>query len=762
MPGALDDVKVVDFGHYIAGPLLAELLAQNGADVIHVDPPGGPRLKGLPDAYLNRGKRRITLDLTTAEDRRVAQELIQSADVVVENFRPGVMDRLGLGPGRMLPASPRLVYCSLPGFAHDDPRASVPSWEGVVMSATAGYRRLRDHWDWQARSNAVVDDPERPLFSAIPVASTTAAMLGALRVAVALLRRDETGRGGWLEVPLSEAMLEVVGFHLEFPGFVGASDAPPKPFLGSYLCADGGYVDQVSYPRFVEKFLVAAGVWADWKAAGFSDMAQVFADPTLRTEADRRFADLILTRPSTVWEAIVTELRIPFARVRTADEWLASNHARESGMVAVLDDPEFGPVSMAGTAIHFSRTPATISQRTLPNVDRQQVLDDLRNIRIYPDPSTAKDDPAPLAGVSVVEFSQVVAGPIAGRLLADFGADVIKVANPSPAGNNGFHGSFTNRGKRTAFLDVQDPADQGVLRSAIREADVLLQNYAYGAMERYGFGFDTLSAERPDLVYVSLSAFSREGPWKGRRGHENQAVAATGLSARYGGPQGWPIYQPYLVSDVGTGILGAFATVLGLYERNRSGLGQHISTSLAQVATIHQGIYLFDGPQHGRLPEPSGTSARGWTAFQRLYEASDGWLFVAAAPKLTEAFMRVTGLVRPGPVQAAGDEDDLLAEAASAVIRARPSAHWISAFGPEGIVAQPVREIDDVAQDPTWHRRGVLRYGRNGEGTHGSPILGTGSPGWPVPQHVLPDPGPLGSATSDIRHQFQPTKTIAI
>src|SRR5690349_9352963 len=115
MPGALENIRVIDFGHYIAGPLAAVMLSDQGADVIHVDPPGKAS-RDHSDAFFNRGKRRITLDLKAADDLNTARKLLQGADVVIENFRPGVMDRLGLGAGAMLAANPRLVYCSLPGF----------------------------------------------------------------------------------------------------------------------------------------------------------------------------------------------------------------------------------------------------------------------------------------------------------------------------------------------------------------------------------------------------------------------------------------------------------------------------------------------------------------------------------------------------------------------------------------------------------------------------------------------------------------------
>jgi crotonobetainyl-CoA:carnitine CoA-transferase CaiB-like acyl-CoA transferase len=137
MSGVLAGSRVLDFGQYLAGPLLAMMLGDFGADVVRVDPPGGPRWQHPSNALLQRGKRSIVLDLKTEAERRVARELALSADIVVENFRPGVMGRFGLGRDELLQAAPRLIYCSLPGFPADDPRAQLPAWEGVVEAAAA-------------------------------------------------------------------------------------------------------------------------------------------------------------------------------------------------------------------------------------------------------------------------------------------------------------------------------------------------------------------------------------------------------------------------------------------------------------------------------------------------------------------------------------------------------------------------------------------------------------------------------------------------
>ncbi len=130
-------MRVLDFGQYVAGPLTAVLLADQGADVVHVDPPGGPRWPGTADAFFNRGKRRVVLDLKEPGELAAARRLAAAADVVIENFRPGVLARLGLDLDAVRQASPALITCSLPGFGADDPRAAMRGYEGVIAAATA-------------------------------------------------------------------------------------------------------------------------------------------------------------------------------------------------------------------------------------------------------------------------------------------------------------------------------------------------------------------------------------------------------------------------------------------------------------------------------------------------------------------------------------------------------------------------------------------------------------------------------------------------
>ena len=251
MPGVLEGIRVIDFGQYIAGPLAAMLLGDHGADVIRVDPPGGPRWKIPANATWNRNKRSIVLDLKADADVQTARQLIASADVVIENFRPGVMDRLGVGADAMTSANPRLIYCSLPGFGSDDPRAQVRGWEGVVGAATGAYRASH-------ASNG------QPVYTVIPYGSAYAAFLCAVTVAMALNERERSGLGQRVEIPLFDATFSVVGARgLLVNGKLVAE--PEFNWSRQLPCKDGRWLMYVANNKRFEAFIKAIGMdkWRD-------------------------------------------------------------------------------------------------------------------------------------------------------------------------------------------------------------------------------------------------------------------------------------------------------------------------------------------------------------------------------------------------------------------------------------------------------------------------------------------------------------------
>jgi crotonobetainyl-CoA:carnitine CoA-transferase CaiB-like acyl-CoA transferase len=348
MAGALDGIKVIDFGQWMAGPLCALLLADQGAEVIRVDPPGGPRWMSPANATLQRGKKGLILDLKNEADLASARALIGSADVLIENFRPGVMDRLGLGWEAVRHGHDGLVYCSLPGFALDDPRAAMPGWEGVLAAATGTYagRGAASRSRVSARQDAAADD--QPRFNALPLASEFGALAAAIAIVMALIARERDGLGQRLEVPLFDAMFLAFGASGLLVNGAAAGGRPADPWSGVYQCRDGAMVLlNLATPRFVRRFLEATGTLDDWTTKGYLEPDRLVPDSELWTQQRQDLSTLLHTRTAEEWDRLATQVLLPLTRmVRTWQcNWrhLSAHGRRMSGCVC-CPRPALAPI----------------------------------------------------------------------------------------------------------------------------------------------------------------------------------------------------------------------------------------------------------------------------------------------------------------------------------------------------------------------------------------------------------------------------------
>jgi crotonobetainyl-CoA:carnitine CoA-transferase CaiB-like acyl-CoA transferase len=713
--GALSGVKVVDFGQWIAGPLAAMLLADQGAEVVHVDPPGGPRWRTPANATFNRGKTSVVLDLARVNDRDSARRLIDGADVVVENFRPGVMERYGLGARECTAGNPRLIYCSLPGFASDDPRAALPAWEGLVAAATGVYQPTDD-----------------PRFTAVPICSTFGALAASVALVMALIARERDGLGQRIEVPLFDATFLAIGASGLLVNGKPEGGRPDDPWAGLFECADGRWIRlSLATFRFLQRFVEAAGT-TDWIAKGYVDPdrpGRLARGTPLRARQQAELVALLRGRPAAEWEAIGRRAEVPLTLVRTSAEWLATEHARAAGLVTEVDDPVLGRTVQPGAAVRLLDTRAVIRPRAA-SVGSLEAWE-----RSSPAEGARPRVASALEGMRVVDLTQVLAGPTAGRTLAEFGAEVVKINNPREEGAgyrwqvHRYH-TDVNRGKRSILLDLKTPDGREIAGRLIDRADVVLQNFRLGVAERLGVGYEQIRARRPDVVYGSVSFYGYGGPWERGPGYEPNAQAATGMAARIGGQDGPPGPQPFAPNDYACGLLGAFAAGLGLFHRQRASRGQHVQTSLAGAATLLQAAYLsdFDGKT---WDEPSGPAARGWSPLQRLYRAADKWLFLGAAESQRSRLAQVLEIERL-------DESDL-----ERALATRPVDEWTKLLGAAGIGAHRVVPAAQVMQDP-WavaHGLSITRVHAGGAviTTIGPPARLARTP--VVPGRPAPPPG---------------------
>ena len=694
MPSVLDGVRVLDFGQYIAGPLAGMLLADQGADVIRVDPPGGPMWETPANATWNRGKRSITLNLKQFDDLAIAKRMIESADVVIENFRPGVMERLGLGPQAATSVNPRLVYCSLPGFASDDPRAQVRAFEGVVGAATATYRPHDSGSD-------------RPVYTAIPISSNYAAFQAVVSIVIALFARGRDGVGQWIEVPLFDSTFPSIGsrgLRVHDPAHVVPT--PRGIWSGVFECADGRWVQfggsgNQNFRQFVE----AAGI-TTWDQEGLTDIERLMRDPELCAEHLRRARELFKTRPAQAWEDLVARAGSECAVCRTSAEWFEHPHVLASQMVLEVDDPQYGKMLQPGINVRLSRTPGAVRQPApKPDQHRVEILAGLeaRPTQASP-PVLAATMRAALAGVRVLDLCIILAGPTLGRTLAEFGADVIKIDNPTRGGYIASHNDV-NRGKRSLLLDLKSAAGRDVFWRLLEDADVVAQNYRAGKLEKLGLSYEAIRQRKPDIVYASLNAFGHLGPWAERPGHEQFAQAATGMQCRFGG-DGPPMIQPNPINDYGTGFMGAYAVALALLHRQRTGEGQHVDTALAYTAMMHQSpfMHLYDGK---RWDEPIGQDRLGSGPLHRAYRARDGWFFIGARQDEAPRLAAVDGLT-----DLASLRGEALEQALAQCFAGDTVANWVARLTSAGIGAHRyIADLDELLQDPyvTAHALSLTR-----------------------------------------------------
>ena len=709
--GGLTGIRIIDFGQYIAGPLAAVMLADQGADVIHIDPPGGPRWKRDSDAFLNRSKRRITLDLKQAGDLEIAKRLVATADVLIENFRPGVMDRLGLGWEAVKTLAPQLIYVSLPGFGSDDTRANIPGWEGVIAAATgnAMIRQGQAPEGW---------DLSKPTYSSIPVGSNFAAFLACTATVSALTARHYTGRGQRIELPLFNAMFEVIGgagAYRSESGMPPANEMRPRGPLGSgtYQCQDGRWVQFNpigTSMRFVRWVLDEAGFTEEFAKAGLTEGVRIQTDPEALHQLWDKLEAMFLTKTAPEWEEIGHRAGSPLAFIRKPSEWLATPNARAARQVVRVDDPEFGETWMAGLPVHTLQSSAQEPRaRSLPDGDRAEILAELETLK--PRHITGADPSlkSPYEKLRVVDLTEILAGPTSGRILAEYGASVVKINSPMrSSGNDGMHltHNILNRGKRTILLNIETERGQELFWRLVENADVITQNYPRGTADRYGIGYAHVKARRPEIVYVSVSCYGYGGGWDAGRGYETQGQAVSGVMARAGGENYPPeIIGPYNVLDYGTGVMASFAASLGIYHKTVYGEGQQVTAALAQTGTYQGSSYLLD--YEGKVwDDPRGPECLGTGALQRFYQAQDGWFFLGAREDQIDALQSIKGLDDISQTAWGSGGTDLESALENAVA-GESVGYWVNSLQDAGVGAYEIVTIEDLMEDEQVKRLGL-------------------------------------------------------
>ena len=672
----LDDIRVIDLTQHAAGPFCTRVLADSGAEVIKVERPGGDPGRALPPffgdvpgldrsgvfLFLNTNKHSVILDLRTDEGRERLLDLVATADVLVENYRPGVMERLGLGYDVLREVQPKLVMTSITNFGQTGPYRDFEGTDLTLyaMGGPMASSGNADHY---------------PLKTAGRVTSYHAGYSGALATAVALHAAEATGHGEHLDVSIYETAAHSIDMRLSrLMGYQYAGRVLGRMPLGwavgsgTLPCKDGFYLMGGSADR-LDRTL---------RMIGREDLLDTEEWGTLaeRSKPERygQFLDYLLP-----WMAERTKREIRDASqefgvmggpINSIADLLEDENFTYRRFFQTIDHPETGPVQYPGYHHTLYRDDEPMpKRRRAPRLGEhtREVLDGLpgRQARAA-SPPPAKRERLPLEGVRILDFTVVFAGPYSTMHLAEWGAEVIRVeslhhfasntrgtvARPpaslieaqkriasaypdDEAGERPWNraGTFNHhaRNKLSMTVDLTRPEGQEVLHRLVEVSDGLMENNLPPNIEKHGVSWEQLGAVNPRLVMVRIPAFGIEGPYRGYRtfGHHMEALAGHPAIRSY--PDLSYEYAPTGVpSDAASGVGSAYALLMGLRYRERTGKGLMVELATAENFVPLLGEFVMDYTMNGRTWEKMGND-HPWLAPHNVYPSYglDHWVTIA-------------------------------------------------------------------------------------------------------------------------------------
>jgi crotonobetainyl-CoA:carnitine CoA-transferase CaiB-like acyl-CoA transferase len=361
LPGPLDGLVVIDLTRVLSGPYCTMLLGDMGARVIKIEQPGrgddtrawGPPFVGRESAYflsINRNKESVTLDFGHPRGRAILEALLERADVLVENFRPGTLDRKQLGYADLSPRFPKLIYCSISGFGQTGPRRARPGYDAVVQA--------------EGGLMSITGDADGPAYRlGVAIADIVAGMYAAQGVAMALLARARTGRGQHVDLGMIDAVTSLLTYQAGIYFATGRAPArmgnrhPTIVPYETFEAADGEFVLAVGNDQLWTRFCEVAGL------PDLAADARFTTNQGRVTEYDRlrpRLAAVFRTATREQWLRRLEDAGIPCGAVRSVADVLEDPHAAARAMIEQVDHASAGRISVLGVPVKLSETPGSV------------------------------------------------------------------------------------------------------------------------------------------------------------------------------------------------------------------------------------------------------------------------------------------------------------------------------------------------------------------------------------------------------------------
>jgi len=667
MTDLLGGVVVVDLSWGSAGPISTMLLAEMGAEVARVVPPGGDPYASPASPVWDRDKRVHVLDLSLETGRRELRSLVAAADVLVDSCPPAVLGRLGLDRNALM-ALTRLVHCSISAYGPDG-----PDRPGIDLLV-------------QARTGMMFEQPGRrpgPIPSWAPMPSFGAGLLAAIGVVAALRERQHSGLGQRVDTSMLQGVLAWTTMpwtrvERPTPGYDTAYRFRDISATPCYEAGDHRWLHPM--PEVVPVVLKVLGL----------DQDALTGSPSGTHDERLRFQEsvqtLLMQRPRDEWIAHFSDADLRCQPVQSIAE--AYVHPQAAAVEAVRTVDAGGvPVRQFGRPFQVTTVAGGAPSRH--RIGRPA---------------------APLSGITVLDFGLALAGPYGPMLLADLGADVIRVDNVNaPRATDNQVWAACQRGKRSIALDLKSPAGREIVSELLARADVIHHNMRPGVAERLGIGFEQVRVVNPNIVYCHVTGFGATGPLAAAPGSDQMCQALSGLDHEQGATAagGHPTWNRLGFTDHGAAVLSVLGVLGALVHNDRTGDAALVETSITNAAALFtsqvalgEGITRFPGLDRDQT---------GLGPLYRLYRTIDGWLCVAAVrPDHWRALVvaldldRLLDDARFIDVAARHVHAGELASQFEARLATKPAREWLAVLDAAGVPAEIVSDtfIDEWFDDP--------------------------------------------------------------
>lgn len=620
---ALDGVTVVQWGESVACGYAAKMLADFGARVIRLNARTGDPETTIR-SHMNARKHSIDCDPFEAAGRTDFDAVLQEADLLLEDHAPASLLQSGLDPDQLRLRHPHLIVVSITPFGQSGPYRD---WKATdrELSFLAGLAHLTPRDIAQVGDGA--DQP--PLGMPGRLVSVYGGISAAGAALAALNGRGRTREGSHVDVALLESLIPTLRREIALERYEGVTASrfmrvwKLAPW-GVKRCADGFVFVQVVEVHHWEELVKMMGSpeWAcdprylnpDFRFAHRVEMESRI-DPWLRTQSKADFA----------WEA--QRRSLPFAPVNSVADVLAIPQLHSRQFFDVETAGNGRPCIVPTDPFRFTR--GAPGDGPITGVPRGNAVSD-------------RVPEAPLAGIRVVDFGHVWAGPYCAATLADMGAEVIKIESPQrmdihrrqgpypdmiPGPNRSGVWNAQNRGKKSISLNLTTDEGRDLALKLVATADIVIENFAPGVMAKLGLDFAQLSAVRPNIVMLSLSAFGQQGPQKRVVGYGPSLDAWSGLTANTCYADGEPKAMGGIFPDTGSALAGIAAVLAALHHRSRTGEGRYIDVSELELSILLLSDMVIDAING------IGSDAPQLALPQISVRANDGWLSITAGTR---------------------------------------------------------------------------------------------------------------------------------